>query len=305
MTDAIIAPRVRLAFIGFGEAASAFVQGLGLDWAARTRTYDIKTDSPDGVIRAAKWSDYASAGVEGCSGLGEALSEAEVVFSTVTADQALVAATAAAAHIGADTLYFDCNSCAPQTKAEAARLIDGGGGRYVDTAVMAPVHPALHRTPLLLSGPHVGPALAVVAVLGMNATAIAGPVGASSSIKMVRSIMVKGLEALFLECVLAGRRAGVDQTVLDSLDASFPGFGFKQRAGYMLERAMRHGVRRAEELKEAARMVDALGLPSRMSAATAAWQQQVGDLKEPAPSEDYRVLADALLARLLVSQDEA
>lgn len=305
MIDPNKAPRARLAFIGFGEAASAFVQGLGSDWAARTRAYDIKTDSADANIREAKWADYAGAGVKGCSGPGEALAGAAIVFSTVTADQALVAATAAAEHIGAGTLYFDCNSCAPQTKVEAAARIDGAGGRYIDTAVMAPVHPALHRTPLLLSGPHVGPALEVMAALGMNAKAVAGPVGASSSIKMVRSIMVKGLEALFLECVLAGRRAGVDETVLESLDASFPGFGFKQRAGYMLERAIRHGIRRAEELKEAARMVETLGLPSRMSAATAAWQQQVGELKEHAPNEDYRDLADALLARLVAVKGRA
>ena len=89
------------------------------------------------------------------------------------------------------------------------------GGRYIDTAVMAPVHPKLHKTPLLLSGPDAEEALAVTRALDMAANAVPGGVGAASSNKMIRSVMMKGLEALVLECVLAGRKAGVDEAVLE------------------------------------------------------------------------------------------
>ena len=106
---------------------------------------------------------------------------------------------------------------------------------------MAPVHPRLHRTPLLISGPHVEAAAAAFASLGMSAKIHDGPVGAASSVKMIRSIMMKGLEALVCECVLAGRKAGVIDTVLDSLDDTYPGFDWKKRSAYMLERVMTHG----------------------------------------------------------------
>ena len=148
----------RLAFVGFGEAAQAFVQGLGPEIAKATRAFDIKTDHSQAAIRDAKWADYEVAFVTGCAVLPEALADAPVVFSTVTADQALVAAEAAAKAIGAGTLYFDCNSCSPATKRQAAAAIDVAGGRYVDTAVMAPVHPALHKTPILYCGPYAGAA---------------------------------------------------------------------------------------------------------------------------------------------------
>lgn len=168
---------------------------------------------------------------------------------------------------------------------------------------MAPVHPALHRTPMLVSGPHAGDALAVLGGLGMEATAVAGGVGAASSIKMMRSIMIKGLEALVAECMLSARLAGVEAPVLASLDKSFPGFGWVERSAYMLERAMTHGVRRAAEMREVAATVAELGLDANMARATVAWQQALGDLRLDATqigtSLDAR--ADAILAALGVA----
>ena len=100
-------------------------------------------------------------------------------------------------------------------RSRTATEVEAAGGRYVDVAVMAPVHPRLHRTPLLISGPHVEAAAPALAALGMSASIHEGPVGAASSVKMIRSIMMKGLEALVCECVLAGRKAGVIETVLE------------------------------------------------------------------------------------------
>lgn len=285
-----------IACIGFGEAASAFVAGWGPERAAHVRAYDIKTDSPDPAISAAKQADYARWGVTGCGTLAEALDGAAVVFSLVTADQAALAAAAAAPLLGRGALFLDCNSCAPGTKARSAAVIEAAGGRYVDVAVMAPVHPKLHKTPLLLSGPNVAEALDALGSLDMAAKVAEGPVGTASSIKMIRSIMMKGMEALFAECVLAGRRAGVDEVVLDSLDVTYPGFDFKAKAAYMLERSMTHGIRRAAEMREVAKTVEDLGLPNGMAAATVDWQQRIGDLRLDAGDGDYRARADAVLA---------
>jgi 3-hydroxyisobutyrate dehydrogenase-like beta-hydroxyacid dehydrogenase len=296
----------KIALIGFGEAGQAFVKGWGAARAARTWVYDIKTDHAEAAVRDAKRADYVSLGVTGCASPVEALDGADLVVCVVTADQAAKAAEAAARRIAPGAFYFDCNSCAPGTKAANAGIIEAAGGRYVDTAVMAPVYPRMHKTPLLLSGPHAADALAVLAGLDMdNAKTVDGPVGASSSIKMIRSVMMKGMEALFLECVLAGRRAGVDGVVLDSLDVTYPGFDFKAKAAYMMERAMTHGLRRAAEMREVARTVEDLGLGGAMAAATADWEQRVGDLGITAEGDDYGRLADDLLAGLFPREDAA
>lgn len=288
-----------LACIGFGEAAQAFVAGWGSERAAHLRAFDIKTDAMDATVAGAKRADYARAGITGCATLAEALNGATVVFSLVTADQAARAAEAAAPHLAPGALFLDCNSCAPGTKARNAALIEAAGGRYVDVAVMAPVHPKLHKTPLLLSGPHAPAALEAVSALDMAGKIAEGAVGRASSIKMIRSIMMKGMEALFAECVLAGRRAGVDGVVLDSLDVTYPGFDFKAKAAYMLERSMTHGIRRAAEMREVAKTVEDLGIPNGMAAATVDWQQRLGDLHlDATQAEDYTGRADRVLAGL-------
>jgi 3-hydroxyisobutyrate dehydrogenase-like beta-hydroxyacid dehydrogenase len=290
-----------IAFLGFGEAARAFLGGWRTNpgFKARISAYDIKTDSPDPEVRKAKRADYAAANVIGASSAPEAVAGAEAVFSAVTADQAHEAALAALPGKGA--LFFDCDSCAPQTKVRTAGDVDAAGWRYVDVAVMAPVHPRLHRTPLLISGPHVEAAAPALVALNMSARIHEGPVGAASAVKMIRSIMMKGLEALVCECVLAGRKAGVIETVLDSLDDTYPGFDWKTRSAYMLERVMTHGVRRAAEMREVALTVDLLGLKGEMSRASVGWQQTIGELglgSTAAEAADYRVLADAILAAL-------
>jgi 3-hydroxyisobutyrate dehydrogenase-like beta-hydroxyacid dehydrogenase len=243
MRETTLASR-SIAFIGFGEAARAFLDGWRAEpgFGARICAYDIKTDSLDPAVRAGKRADYAAANIVGVSSAPEAVAGAEAVFSVVTADQAHEAALAALPGLMKDALFFDCDSCAPQTKARTAAHVEAAGGRYVDVAVMAPVHPRLHRTPLLISGPHAEAAAPALAALAMSARIHEGPVGAASAVKMIRSIMMKGLEALVCECVLAGRRAGVVETVLDSLDNTYPGFDWKKRSAYMLERVMTHGV---------------------------------------------------------------
>jgi len=290
-----------IAFIGFGEAARAFLDGWRSEpgFGARFAAYDIKTDSPDPETRAGKRADYAAAEAIGASTAPGAVAGAEAVFSVVTADQAHAAALAALPGIADGAFLFDCNSCAPQTKARTAGAVEGAGGRYVDVAVMAPVRPRLHKTPLLISGPHAEAALPMLAALGMAAKIHEGPVGAASSVKMIRSIMMKGLETLVCECVLAGRKAGVIDTVLDSLDDTYPGFDWKKRSAYMLERVMTHGLRRAAEMREVALTVEFLGLDNSMSKATVEWQQRIGDLRLDATRDkaaDYRLLADQILA---------
>ncbi len=288
-----------LACIGFGEAAKAFVAGwqgedIGLGFAA----YDIKTDAPDAQTASAKQRDYVDAGVVDGKTLKQLLQDASAVFSLVTADQAQEAARAAAQTIRPGTLYFDGNSCAPKTKIANARLIDAAGAHYVDTAIMAPVHPKLHKTPILVSGPYAQLGQRRLAELGMCASVEPGEVGRASSIKMIRSIMVKGMESLVAECLLAGRRAGVEDIVLASLEKSWPGFGWRDRASYNLDRMMVHGVRRAAEMREVALTIADLGIDNSMSLAITDWQQTIGALGLEAGQDDLALRSDRILAAL-------
>ncbi len=289
-----------IAFIGFGEAARAIGKGLqSEDGSLLLRAYDIKTDRE--MTAPSMRADYAAAGVAGAESAAEAVAGADIVFSTVTADQAGAAAETVAAAKLNGALFLDCNSCAPEVKRASAARIDAAGGRYVDVAVMAPVHPRLHRTPCLLSGDHAQDAGAAMRALGMDVQLAEGPVGAASTRKMVRSIMIKGLEALTVECMLAARKAGIEDDILASLESSFPGFGWAERAPYMLERVMTHGIRRAAEMREVARTVEDLGLAAPMAKATVMLQQEIGELgldAEEIGAADLAALTDAIMAGL-------
>ncbi|MEH6544950.1 MAG: DUF1932 domain-containing protein [Sneathiella sp.] len=290
--------KINIALLGFGEAAGAFVSGWNTISNFAISAFDIKTDSHEKGEADSKWATYEQANVSGCSSMEGALKNADVVFSLVTADRAYFAAEQAAKYLQKKTFFLDCNSCAPGTKKRSSKIISDIGARYVDVAVMAPVYPKLHLTPLLISGEFTEEAKTVFECLQMDAKAMEGGVGTSSSVKMIRSIMMKGLEALFSECVLAGRRAGVDEKVIASLEQTYPGFGFADKSAYMFERMMAHGERRAAEMKEVALTVAELGLPSDMAEATVKWQQRIGELGKSAGENEYGARADALLEAL-------
>jgi 3-hydroxyisobutyrate dehydrogenase-like beta-hydroxyacid dehydrogenase len=241
---------------------------------------------------------YQSNRISGHENLNNAVAGVTAVFCVVTADQAFAAAEAASRFILPGTLWFDCNSCSPGTKLRSAKVIHEAGGRYVDVAVMSPVWPKRHHVPLLISGPHTEEADAVLRALDMKPRQAGAEIGRASSIKMLRSVMIKGLEALTAECFLAARRAGVEEEVIGSLEVSDPDIKWRERGTYNLERMMVHGARRAAEMKEVAITVEELGLGGEMAAAAALWQQAIADIGADPGEPDLYSRLDTVLSRL-------
>lgn len=288
-----------IALVGFGEAARAFSAGWDRQAAPAISAYDIQTEDPDSA-EAMRDAMRAHA-VTAATSPGEALRDARLVFSLVTADQAVAAATQSASHLEPDTLWLDCNSCAPHTKQAAAAIIEAAGAHYIDVAVMAPVHPRRHQTPLLIAGAEADRALERLQTLDMKATIAGAEIGRASTIKLMRSIMIKGLEALTAECLLAARRAGVDDDVLASLQASDPNWDWTARSHYNLERMVSHGKRRSAEMAEAAAMLRELGCADRLAMATTDWQADLGRLdigEQTAALETLDARSDLILSRL-------
>lgn len=242
--------------LGFGEAASTFA--LAGDWSGAC-AYDI-------ADRAAACDD---AGVKCCQSAAQALTHSPLILSLVTADAALDVASDTGRHIANGALYCDMNSVAPETKRAAARLIEQAGGRYVDVAVMAPVNPQRLAVPLLIAGPAADAAHAALAALGFShIRSVGDDIGRASAIKMIRSVMVKGIEALTDEMMAAAQAAGVTREVLASLDASEKPKPWAERAAYNLERMQMHGLRRAAEMEESTKTLVALGVEPVMTRGT-------------------------------------
>ena len=264
-----------LALVGFGEAGSTFA-ATG-QWDENARGYDLLIKR-----RAA----MTAAGITACSDPRSALEQASLVLCLVTADQALAAAKDYAPLLRPGAIWCDMNSVAPDTKRASAKAFEAVGGRYVDVAVLAPVEPARLAVPLLLAGQAAPDAEAALRAAGFTNVRVVGEeIGRASAIKMIRSVMVKGIEALTAEMMLAAEKAGVADEVLASLDASEKAWPWRERADYNIERMVTHGLRRAAEMEESAKTLQGLGVEPVMTAGTVRRQrEQAGKPIERSPT---------------------
>jgi 3-hydroxyisobutyrate dehydrogenase-like beta-hydroxyacid dehydrogenase len=287
----------RIALVGFGEAGAILGDELARMGCA-VYAYDILADSQ--VLQ----SKARNASVVWCESLASAMRNADMVISAVTASAAHDVAVGAARFIRAEQVFLDINSVSPETKRENARVIEMTGASYVEAAVMAPVPPQRLKVPMLLGGIHAMAVAEQLRMLGMNATAVAEQVGVASAIKMCRSILIKGLEALTVESLFAARRYGAEDAVLASLHASFPSLGWNgDFPDYLISRVAEHGRRRAAEMREVARTLEDVDMQPSMATATAQRQDALVDAMQLVGCEydnnkkfSWRELADALAA---------
>ena len=283
---------MRIAFIGFGEAARSFRTSLAERVPEIVFTaYDIDDTS---ALREA----MAQAGVTRAESSAQAIADAAIIFSAVTADQATAAALEAAKSLCPGQVFIDINSVSPQRKRDNAAAVEGAGADYIDMAVMAPVHPRGHATPVLVAGPKADAfSRKVLSELGFSFDVAGESVGSATAIKMVRSLFVKGLEAITVECLLAACASGCFDEVLASLSKSYPGLEWPKIAEYHFERSTRHGKRRAAEMLESGATLDELGLNGALAREIADVQARMGGLETN--DADLATLVKSLLAQRL------
>src|SRR6202034_1072801 len=226
--------------------------------------WDILLPKPQGQ----KLKQAAEAtGVRCAQSAADAVRGADMIISAVTAASSTEAAQSVAPHLAGAPYFLDINSVSPGRKQNSANAL-GNAARYVDVAIIAPVYPARHQTPMLLAGPHAEAVAPVLTGLGMKVNVSGAEIGAGAAIKMVRSVMIKGIEALTVECFLAASRAGIVDEVAASMKNNYPGLDWAKIVPYNLERMASHGERRAAEMEEYAATLRDLGVESLMNTAT-------------------------------------
>jgi 3-hydroxyisobutyrate dehydrogenase-like beta-hydroxyacid dehydrogenase len=288
-------------FIGFGEAGSTLARGLRSAGVEPIFAYDIKLGDP--LIRD-RAREAQTTIVDSSSDLAEA---ATILFSTVTSSSALDAAREAVAYLSPRHTYADLNSVSPALKQDIERVVSATGATFVEAAVMAPVQPYGHKVPMLLGGKGAEAFAATMRPFGMRLEVLAGAkVGSAAAVKMCRSIVVKGLEALLFECVMAATKFQADDLVFASLKETWPGIDWKKLADYTSGRVVVHGERRAREMEEVAETLRAIGIDPIMAEATARrqdWSAEM-DLKShfgPEGPKTYQEVVDAI-AKLSVAR---
>lgn len=289
-----------IGIIGFGEVGGIFGRGLkGREGVSAVHAWDLKFEGDAGrEARAAAARD----GIEAASGMQALCDRASLLISAVTASQTLAVAEEAARHVRRGSLFLDLNSASPGAKQRAAALLEAAGAHYVEAGVMTSVPPYGIKVPMLLGGPHADALAATLAGWGMDAKPVSERLGVASAIKMSRSIMIKGLEALVIEAYTNARRYGVEEHVLPTLQETFPQIDWSAQGAYFFSRVVQHGKRRAEEMREAALTVQETGIAPLMASAIADKQQWISELSrrglfeglaKSSPWQDY---ADRIIA---------
>jgi|CZKZ01.1.fsa_nt_gi 3-hydroxyisobutyrate dehydrogenase-like beta-hydroxyacid dehydrogenase len=186
---------VTVGFIGFGEVGctlSAAMRACGVEVAA----YDIveKKVTLSGV-------PYRP--------LGDLAGRADYLLSAVTTQAAVGVAESCVRYLESGQVYVDLNSTSPAVKAELDKIIRPSGAHFVEGAILGAVGVTGADTRILVGGPQARAVAEALTGAGLRASFYSEEIGKASMFKMLRSIFSKGLEALILELLIAGKRAGI------------------------------------------------------------------------------------------------
>jgi 3-hydroxyisobutyrate dehydrogenase-like beta-hydroxyacid dehydrogenase len=290
----------RLGLVGYGEVGKTFALGLR-SRVQQTGAWDLKF--ADAAMQQAERAHAREHGILAAGSMRELCEASDFIISAVTASNTLSVAQEAAQFIRPGTYFLDLNSASPGTKQQAAAAIDAKGAHYVEAGVMTSVPPYGIKVPMLLGGEHAEELASLLRTWEMDAKAVSEKLGVASAIKMCRSVMIKGLEALVIESYTTARAYGVEDHVLPTLQETFPSIDWSKQGAYFFSRVVQHGKRRAEEMRESANTVREAGFEPIMTAAIAQKQQWVADeasagaFKDVEKGARWQDYADRLLTR--------
>ncbi len=251
-----VSPRV-IALLGFGEAGSAIARGLCGEggWRGTARPGD---NAPRRVIAIDTALDRDARGtalghearrldiaIEGS--YGEALREADLVICAVQGEHALEAATAAAPLLKKGAHYLDLCTITGKMSDEDRAPIEAAGARYIDIAVMGGFFKQGIKAPMLVAGEDVEPVVAWMNDNGFVATVLGRKPGSASSVKMIRSVLIKGVEALGVEAYVTAQRQGILDEVMGCM-GDVDDIGFANFVAMLVQTHIVHAHRRWEEM---------------------------------------------------------
>lgn len=237
----------RVCLIGFGEVGQILADDLITAGVPHLTAFDILF-STRGSIPSKAIAERSP--VRAAPNAPEAVLGCDLVLSAVTAASDLDAALSVVRGLSAGAFFVDLNSVSPRAKRQACAVIEAAGAKYVEAAVMSPFPPKRIGSPMLLGGPYAEEFRERSLRLGFKGEVFADEIGPASATKMCRSVLIKGLEALLTESMLAARLYGVEDVVLASLSDLLPVGDWEKLARYMISRSLEHGSRRAEEMWE-------------------------------------------------------
>lgn len=290
-----------IGFIGLGEVGSRYASGMAKDGAI-VYGYDIRF----GLSEFAKNEEYCrKSGVKLVGGIKEVIEESNILLATSTCSKAIECSIEAAKYLKRGQIYVEFNSAIPTIKEKCQKIVEVTGADFVDACTMDNPKLYHHHNPCVMSGPKAKDVIDVLKAYGMDhITLVGNKVGAASGLKCVRSICMKGIEAVLIEMMCAARKVGVLDEVIDSTVKSLED-DLRFQLTSMVTSNIVHTGRRSDEIELILQMLMDLNLNSIMTSATLKklrWSRDLG-LTEKFKSEEPENIHMAIDAFLEASDN--
>jgi len=153
------------------------------------------------------------------------LASCDILLSIVPPAEAAPLARRLMPHLAtrrAKPLYVDANALNPNSKRALGRILAGVGCDFVDAAILGPPPTAdSERTRLILAGTRASEAN-VLAVPGIAARVLEGPIGAAAALKMCYAGINKGAAGLAVAMLLAAARNGAADALRSEMELGMP-----------------------------------------------------------------------------------
>lgn len=259
---------MHLGFIGFGEAAFELASGLKQHGLKSITAYDplwnMEAYSDLVLNRAEK------ANVELVESPEKVLQVADAVIVAVPADKALDVSNQLKPYLQKGCVYIDVSASSPDIKRKAAANVNEHGGKFVDAAMMGPLPVYKHKVPILASGDGTDTFIELMTGFEMNISKVSDVPGEATAVKLIRSIHMKGIAALYLELLEAAHEFNVEKLVIDSISETMNRHTFEETMNRLVTGTSIHALRRSIELGGTIEMLDSVNIDSMMSRAAKA-----------------------------------
>ncbi len=287
-------------FVGYGEAASYFTRGLSGNGLERILVYCNGSRNRPPYTQAFKDRVVAD-GAETVDSLDDLVSGSDIVFSAVLVGNAVEVGEAIAAFAGPGTLVVDINASPPSAKKAVGAAVTARGASFVDANLMGAVSIYGHSVQLLSSGDGSAEFADRMGPFGLNVEVIGDEPGTSAMVKMLRSVVTKGMEALIVEAMTTAHLAGITEETFRGICEPMDATTYSSFADMCIKTDVLHAGRRAVEMDAALAELREVGVEPIMTTATVErlrTSERLGlrDRFVDAPPKTYEEVLDAYAA---------
>ncbi len=291
------AESLRLGLLGYGEAAARFAKDFSQAGISHIVAYSrsgAKAQPGDLVYERAQ-----AAGVTLVKTVATLAKKSDIIIVLTPGKAALAALKKIHKHLRPDHLYVDASTNSAAAMEKAAAIV-GDSARFVDASIMGPVDLMGMKAPIVASGPHAAAFRELMTPHGMVINVVGSQAGDASAMKLIRSVLMKGLAAILLETMEAAQRRNILDAVIEDCSVTFNDIPFQKIIRRYVGGTAVHCERRIHEMKECQELLHSMHSSDRATRTTIAMLRDMVKMgmpeKFPVEPETIHPVIEAVIA---------